>query len=176
MGLLDKPDVREHIGMSEEQIEQFEQVYSDYIQYISTRPAPANKQARAEAIAKANEFDTKLAGQIDEILLPHQRQQFQYVANYYRLGAMGSKSSFGLLAQQVVTELGISSNSKKMIAEKAAELEKEFETKKKELKKELVELKNKHRAEVLDMLTMEQREKYVELFGDSGLTRMIFGK
>ncbi len=110
----------------------------------------------------------------NSLLLPHQKEQMQFIVNYYKMGLARNADSFGILATSVAKELGLTALKKQRIQKKAGALLKTYKEKKEKLERELARLKSAHRRELLDMLTTQQQERFFELFGELDLTLMLF--
>ena len=95
--------------------------------------------------------------QIEEVLLPQQRDRLRQVARHVEMQRGGD--SAGLLQGKLAEELGITPAQKARLEEKAKQIETE-------LAEEIVRLKSQARKDLIAELTPEQQKKLQELLGD----------
>ncbi|MDG1513141.1 MAG: hypothetical protein P8L78_15655 [Mariniblastus sp.] len=94
--------------------------------------------------------------ELDDILLPHQIERLEQIAN--QASAQGGARS--LMGGSLADKLGITADQKERLSEKAEELQKEMNEK-------IAKLRAEMQDELLGELTADQRAQYKEMMGDA---------
>lgn len=115
---------------------------------------------RAKLIEELNVEKKRIGDEMFRILLPHQATRLREISAQLanREAMKKSKTSTGLLTEEMVEYLGIESDQAQRIKERSEEI-------RQELTKKIKKLTDKAVEELLQELTPEQREKYQQLMG-----------
>ncbi len=161
LGLLFDPQVREELGIVDEQVEQLRAIgekmrESMQSQFQGLRDLPAEE--RQAAFAKLREeMESRVKDiqkEVDGILLPQQRDrlaQIQFQEQVRRSGSLDSDT--------LKEKLGITDEQQQRLAKLAEEANKEMEAK-------IAKARTEAREKVLSALTPEQQATFKKLFGE----------
>ena len=178
-GLFKVENVANWLEMSEGELENVQRIVNSHnrlSEYSALSPNLRNDDEVARQ--KREETISNLENEFYEALSTQQKRQLQFMVNYYEIS--GGRSSFGILSSNVVPKLELSERQQAEIertAEEQTELYKkkvaEFNAKIEEFESELRELKAAQREELLEMLSLGQREKFHEMFGEADLSALF---
>jgi Spy/CpxP family protein refolding chaperone len=121
--------------------------------------SPEEREKRfAEIQDKLKAKQEELKKQVDEILLPQQRDRLKQLAIQSRLRFQSTGDAIS--SGDVADALKLTDEQKEQLKEKQKTVEEEY-------RKEAEALRNKYRDKVLEVLTPEQKAKWKELVGNS---------
>lgn len=120
-------------------------------------------QEQSQLIKSFKEKTAKAEAELASILLPAQLERLRQIR--MNLVARNDGATFGLKNREFLELLDLSPEQKEKIQAKAAELSKVVEEKVKKLQAEIEKVKLEARDEVIQVLTPEQRKKYLDLVG-----------
>ncbi len=121
-----------------------------------------DQERRLRVLDMNRELDARMK-ELAEILSPEQLKRLQQILNQIR--AQSAKSSAGLLSQSAISALELSQSQQEAIKTKAPVVERKLSEKQKELHDEYVKYRDAALRELFDILTEDQKRKYVEMFG-----------
>ncbi|MFN0018938.1 MAG: hypothetical protein ACKVP0_11810 [Pirellulaceae bacterium] len=120
-------------------------------------------QEQSQLIKSFKEKIAKAEEELASILLPAQLERLRQIR--MNLVARNDGATFGLKNREFLELLDLTPEQKAKVAAKAAELSKLVEEKVKKLQAEIEKVKLEAREEVFQVLTPEQRKKYLDLVG-----------
>lgn len=160
--LLMRDDVRNELGLVDEQVEQIEMLNegrrrqgregNDQRSEMEGLPEEERRERRREL---REERETETKAKIEEILLPDQLQRLNELSVRY----MSQRGGRGMINGSIAEKLGITDEQKEQIEERAQELQQELNEKMAELRREMQE-------KLLAELTPEQQDAYRKLAGE----------
>ena len=170
MGQLFDPQVREELGIVDEQVEQLRAIgekmrESMQSQFQGLRDLP-DEERRAAFEKIREEMQTRIQDiqkEVDGILLPQQRDrlaQIQFQDQVRRSGSLNSDT--------LKEKLGITDEQQERLDKLAEEANKEMEAK-------IAKARTEAREKVLSGLTPEQQATFKKLFGDEFQRQNRFG-
>ena len=162
LGLLRNQQVLDELDIVEEQQEKLEAIgekLRDEMREMFSGMRDLSREEREEKFGelreKMQERVADIQKEVDEILLPNQRDRLKQIANQMQNRGGASRALNGSLGD----ELGLSDKQKEELTEKAQELRAELE-------KKIGELRKESEDELLQVLTPEQRKKYKKMLGE----------
>ena len=167
MSLVQMAQIQKELELVDEQQEKLKAIRDELNDKMSARMRErlagdgGKFRFDAEAMAKWTEEMQALKAdaekQIDEVLLPQQRDRLRQLAHHVELKRSGAQDA--LLDGKLAEELGIT-------AEQRARLRRVLFRSEKETAAEIARLKEKAKAELFAELTPEQQKKLKDLLGD----------
>lgn len=138
--------------LAEEHQAETQRVFSEF-----RRPREGEKPPRPDEIGKRlREIEVAQRQKVEEVLLPHQRKRIQEIALRTRLK---QRSTVGTLAdKELAKQLEISDPQQERLRQKAQQVQAELE-------KKIAKLRDEAREEILEELTISQRQKLKEMLG-----------
>lgn len=166
LGLLLDPQVREELGIVDEQVEQLRAIgekLRESMQGQFQGLRDLTEDERREAFAKMREDMQvrmkEIQAEVDEVLLPQQRDRLAQIQFQEQVRRSGTLSSDAL-----VEKLGITEEQKTKLEALAEEVNKELEAK-------IAKARTEAREKLLGALTPEQQATFKKLYGDSEFQR-----
>lgn len=170
LDLLRDENVRKDLELVDEQVEKLteiqgrmREVMGDFFRNNAPDFRNMRDLSEDERRAQFDSFRTKveeavapIQKEVDEVLLPHQKERLKQIQNQARMRGQGTSQA--LTSGTLAEELGITDEQK----EKLRAVEQEVQA---ELLKEIERLRTDAREKVLEVLTPEQREKYKTMMG-----------
>ncbi len=140
--LLMREDVRKHLDLLDEQVEELQAVAQEMFQGMRNRSAEERETATKD-----------LEKKINEILLPHQVKRVEQIATQQRM------QRGGLLSDDIVEKLSITEAQREKLTAKQQEV-------REDLAKKIAELRKQSEEKLVSELTPAQRAKLKELIGE----------
>lgn len=163
LGMLMRDDVRKELEIVDDQVEKLQALSSSMRdqmrEMFSGFRDLSDDERRAkfqEVRGKMEQQREKLQGQINEILLPHQRDRLKQVALQMQMRYRGTS---GVLSDRLAEELDITDEQKEQLRAKAEEVRKELDEK-------IQKARTEAREALFEVLTPDQRAKLKDLLGD----------
>lgn len=165
--LLLNDDVREELGLVDDQIEKLRAISDKQREEMRTMFQGAfgggqgggtdeDRQKRFEEMrTKLQDRMTEIQKDVDGILLPHQSKRIKQIGRQMRLRGMNGTMNNDVLAE----ELKLTDDQKEKLREKAAEVQKK-------LNEKLTKLRKEAEDDLLSVLSVEQRVEYKEMVGE----------
>lgn len=174
MGLLDNEEVRKELEIVDEQVEKL-QALRDKLreemreQFSGLRElSDDERRARFEGMREKMETRMKeVQKEVDDVLLPQQRERLQQINLQQRLQRSGTVE--GLTSGELAETLGITPEQKADMEERAKAAEKELQEK-------IAKAREEAREKVLAGLTAEQKEKIKKMIGTEFRMENRFGQ
>jgi Spy/CpxP family protein refolding chaperone len=166
-GLLQNEDVRKELDLVDEQVTKLtainekvrEEMRAQFQDLGNFRDMSDEERqtAFAEMRTKMEERTKAVQAEIDEVLLPQQRERLAQINFQSQLRRAGGDST-GLTSDFIVAQLEMTDDQKAQITEAEAKVAKE-------LAEKVAKARNEAREQLLALLTPEQREKFKKLMG-----------
>ncbi len=159
LGMLRRDEVREELGLAEEQVEQLESLQResrDMMREMFQQGRTGGEGVNWDEIrGKIQEKVKGIEERTSKILLPHQIERLEQIVlqNKQRRGASGALES-------IKEKLDMSDEQLEELKKKAAEAQKVYQEKVAKAREEM-------QKDVLSVLSSEQRAKYEQLVGDA---------
>lgn len=162
------PQIEKELDILADQKEKLTRLRTDATKDMRELYAAANDGDRETWRERYNELSAKMAADLDrqtrDVLLPHQVRRLRQIALQMKLSSTGYGSAGGLTGGEVADELHLTDEQKRQLKEKEAKLREDIQRKTQEFYKQLRE---EARAELLSVLTAEQRRKLDDLTGET---------
>lgn len=167
LGLLQNPQVREELALADDQAEELEaigQAMRESMRDMFSGMRDADPEERRQMMEDMREKTAarmqEFTDQIDQILLPHQRDRLKQIGFQMSGGGRRGGSVSGPLGNdRLLEELGVTEEQREKLEEAATKAQEELREKYAELVKEA-------QSDIMKILTKEQRKKYEELIGE----------
>lgn len=158
--LLSREDVRKELELVDDQLDKIETLAEDrrvQLRAMFTELQGLNREQRMKKMRELFEKSREeVDKRVDQILLPHQAKRLKQISFQTRLRGGSTRA---LAGDHVAAELDISPEKREELRAKASEIELE-------IREKLAELRAKALADMLGMLTPEQRSKWEVLVGE----------
>jgi Spy/CpxP family protein refolding chaperone len=163
IGLLDNEEVRKELEIVDEQVDKItalrDKMREDMrAQFAGLRDMSEDERRTAfEGMrTKMEEAGKEMQKQVDDILLPQQRERLAQISLQQRLQRSGTVD--GLTSGELAEQLGITEEQKAKMAEAAKEAEKELQA-------AIAKARAEARDKILSTLTPEQKDKIKKMLG-----------
>lgn len=162
-GLLRRDDVRKELELTDEQMQDLEEVQSSGFEgmrelFQEMRDEGLSREEMREKMMEVREErEAESKKDLEEILLPFQYKRLEQLSNQ---SAMRGNNARGLLDGPIAEKLKITDEQKEAMKSKAEKLQKELDEK-------VQKLRDKMREELLDELSSSQRKQFEEMMGES---------
>lgn len=163
IGLLENEDVRKELEIVDEQVDKLTELRDKLREEMRSQfqgfrdLSEDERRTRFEEMrGKMEERAKEMQKEVDEILLPQQRERLAQISLQQRLQRAGTVD--GLTSGELAEELGITEEQKKAMQEAAQAAEKELQEK-------IAKARAEARDKILDTLTSEQKEKIKKMLG-----------
>lgn len=162
--LLENEEVRKELEIVDEQVEKLQELRDkmreqmrEQFQGLRDLSDDERRTRFEELRGKMEEQAKDMQKQVDEILMPQQRQRLAQISLQQRLQRAGTIE--GLTSGELAEELGITPEQKADMEERAKEAQKELQEK-------IAKARTEARDKILSGLTAEQKDKIKKLLGD----------
>lgn len=163
IGLLENEDVRKELEIVDEQVDKLTELRDKLREEMRSQfqgfrdLSEDERRSRFEEMrGKMEERAKEMQKEVDEILLPQQRERLAQISLQQRLQRAGTVD--GLTSGELADELGITEEQKKAMQEAAQAAEKELQEK-------IAKARAEARDKILETLTTEQKEKIKKMLG-----------
>jgi len=174
IGLLDNEDVRKELEIVDEQVDKLTALRDKMREEMRSQFQGLRDLSEDERRAKFEEMRTKMEErgkemqkEVDDILLPQQRERLSQISLQQRLQRAGTVQ--GLTSGELAEQLGISDEQKAKMEEAAKEAEKD-------LQKAIAKARAEAREKILSTLTPEQKDKIKKMLGSEFTMQNRFGQ
>jgi Spy/CpxP family protein refolding chaperone len=163
LALLDNEEVRKELDIVDEQVDKIKALRDKMREEMQAQFAGFRDLSEDDRRTKFEEMRTKMADrgkelqkEVDDILLPQQRDRLSQIALQQRLQRSGTVD--GLTSGELAEKIGITDEQKEKMAELAKDAEKELQDK-------IAKARAEARDKILSGLTPEQKDKVKKMLG-----------
>lgn len=164
--LIKLREIREDLAVADFQNEKIDQALAELkaanIDFAQTLQG-TSRERRAVLIEEFKTRSAKVEADIAAALLPEQLQRLKQIR--MNLIVVKDGATYGLNNREFLEELGLTDAQRGEIDAKAAEVQKVVQEKVKKLQAEIDKIKLEARDDVIQILTPDQRKKYLDLVG-----------